>query len=146
MKLSNFVFGLIIFSIVTTIMFGAVQSMLTENRIGGAEEWAELSGNYSSNIGKISTKSDSTSRAILGQTEQGVAGSETQDVTLLTGAVSGGRLTFNFFTNFNDVANKVRGDTDTFVDPRIWGAIIALALVFLLLVGLHFLRGFKTEV
>ncbi len=146
MKLSNFVFGIIIFSIVTTLMFGAVQSMLKENNVGDPDEWAELSANYSSNIGKISTKSDSTSRNILGQTEQGDVGGEDRDVTLLTGAVSGGRLTFNFFTNFNDVTNKVRGDTDTFIDPRIWGAIIALALVFLLLVGLHFLRGFKTEV
>lgn len=146
MKLTNFVFGLIIFSIVTTIMFGAVQSMLVKNNVGDPDEWTALAGSYEKFIGDISTNANSTSRAILGQTEQGAAGSETQDVTLLTGAISGGRLSFNFFANFNDVIDKVGEDTNSYIDPKIWGAVIALALIFLGLVLLHFIRGFKTEV
>ncbi len=145
MKLSNFVFGIVIFSIVTTIMFGAVQSMLKENNIGDPDEWEALAGSYETFIGDTSTNINSTSRAILGQTEQGPATSETKDIRLLSGAVSGGRLSFNFFANFQDVINKVRGDTDSYINPRIWGAIVALALIFFGLVTLHFLRGFKTE-
>ncbi len=146
MKLTNFVFGIIIFSIVTTLMFAGVQSILTDNDVGDPSEWEALSGGYGDFVAQTGSQDNSTTRGILDQTKVGRAKSEGTDITLLSGAVSGGRLSFNFFTNFNDVITKVRGDTDTFIDPRIWAAIIALAIVFLALVVLHFLRGFKTEV
>ena len=146
MKLANFIFGIIIFSIVTTIMFGAVQSMLSFNKVGDPDEWEALGGSYSKFINETAILEDSTGQQILGQTEEGDVGGDERDVTLLTGAVSGGRLSFNFFANFQDVLNKVNSDTKTYMDTKIWLAISALAITFLVLVGLHFLRGFKTEV
>ena len=146
MELASFVFGIVIFSIVTTMMFAAVQSILTDNKSSkDPAEWANLAGSYGDFSADVASSANSTSRGISSQTEQGAAGSQTTDVTLITGAVSGGRLTTNFYSNFKEIMEKVGGDTVTYVDPRIIGAIIALSLVFLVLVALHFIRGFKTE-
>ena len=151
MKLANFIFGMVIFSIVTTMMFGAVQTMLEDNPSTSKEpgDWEELSGSYGEFVKDAATYENSTTRAILDQTELGEAGTETQDVTLLSGAISGGRMSFNIFTNFDAIISKVSTTSEgtaAYIDSRIIGAIVALVIVFLALVVLHFIRGFKTEV
>jgi len=146
MKLTNFIFGIIVFSIITTLMFGAVHSILTENKVGKPQEWDDLAGDYKKFINETAIIEDSTGRRVLSETELGEAGKDEADVSLIKGAVSGGRLSFSFFSNFQDIVNKVNSNTTTFVDIRIWLAISALAVTFLILVILHFLRGFKTEV
>ena len=54
----------------------------------------------------------------------------------------------NFFTNFNDVINKTMVDAntgETYIDYRLYGAVITILIVFLGLIVLFFLRGFKME-
>jgi len=147
MKLSTFVFGMILFSVGTTIMFAVVQDTIEKNPSPkDPDEWKELAGSYNVFVEDIGLNANSTTRGIIGQTKQGVAESETRDVNLITGALSGGRLALNFYANFDKILAKVKGDTNQYIDPRIINAILALALVFGALVLLHFLRGFKTEV
>ena len=149
MKLVNFIFGMVIFSIVATMMFAAVQSIIIKNNYEGADEWEELSGEYGEFIGEVGSNKNSTIRQVQDQTGFGAATSEDKDTSLIKGAISGGRLSFNFFTNFDDVINKVNADTTkgaSIIDDRIIGALTALVVLFLALVVLHFLRGFKTEV
>lgn len=148
MKLISFIFGILIFSIVSTVMFASVQNYLAENRLQDPDQWKTLSGDYEKFVDDTALKANSTSRLIKGQTETGPASSEAADVGIISGAISGGRLTLNFFTNFDDVINKVRGDTgkgQDLINPKLFDVIIALSTVFLILVGLHFARGFKTE-
>ena len=59
--------------------------------------------------------------------------------------MSGGRLATNFYANFNEIAQKVTADSSIYIDPRITAAIVALIGVFIILITLHFIRGFKTE-
>ena len=104
MKLANFVFGIVIFSIVTTMLFSAVQTLLTDNNsVQDPDEWENLAGSYGDFSADVASSANSTSRGISEQTEQGAAGSQTTDVTLITGAVSGGRLTTNFYSNFKSL-------------------------------------------
>ena len=59
--------------------------------------------------------------------------------------MSGGRLATNFYANFNEIVQTVTADSSVYIDPRIPAAIVALIGVFLILVALYFLRGFKME-
>ncbi len=145
MKLANFVFGMVIFSIITTMMFAAIQSISNENNVGNADEWETLAGDYNTFTGKIASGSNSTARQIGDQTESGVASSEDKDVRIISGALSGGRLATNFYANFNEIVQTVTADSSVYIDPRIPAAIVALIGVFLILVALYFLRGFKME-
>jgi len=148
MKLVSFIFGILLFSIITTIMFSGVQNYLTENQLKDPAEFKQLAGDYEQFIDDTTLKSNSTGLLIREQVETGVASSEERDVDIISGAISGGKLTLNFFTNFDDVVNKVRGDTgrgQDLINPKIFDVVIALAAVFLILVVLHFARGFKTE-
>ena len=145
MKLASFIFGIAIFSIATTIMFSAVQSFLAENNVGDPAEWEQLAGEYGKFSSDISTNSNSTLRNIQRQSELGKVGDEEPSTFLVTGAISGGKLSVNFFRNFEEVMYKVSADTGVYIDFRIIIVIIALAAIFTVLVALHFLRGFKTE-
>ncbi len=147
MKLATLLFGMVIFSIVTTLMFAAVQDILTMNKSAqDPNEWANLAGDYEEFAGAVGTNADSVTRGVSDATEQGAAGSQTTDVTLITGAVSGGRLATNFLTNFQNITNKVIGNVGTnYLDRRIVDAAIILVSILLVLISLHFIRGFKTE-
>ena len=145
MKLASFLFGIAIFSIVTTMMFSAVQTMLSDNKVGDPSEWKELAGEYEKFSSGISTDKNGTLRNIQRQSELGKVGKDDPSTFLVTGAISGGKLTTNFYTNFKQVMEKISVDTTEYIDNRIIAVILALASIFLVLVALHFLRGFKTE-
>ncbi len=145
MKIATLVLGFLTFSLVVTIMFSAVQSYLTLNDFSGAEEWESLSVDYGGLSSSISTDSDSTLRQVDEQTKQGDVGSKDRDITLITGAVSGGRLLTNFYTNFQNVTAKVAGDTETFVPREIINAVLGILAVIVILSVIFFLRGFKAE-
>lgn len=147
MKLVSLIFGFVIFSVVLSMMFASVGDILDKNNSSDAATFTALSGEYEDFTRKI--KDDgSTTRNIIDQSKQGAATSETTDVTLLSGALSGGKLTTNFFVNFDNILNNATGDInkgEAYIDNRIVGGILALIVVFLAFVALHFLRGFKTE-
>ncbi len=145
MKIATLLIGLLTFSVVVTIMFSAVQNYLTLNDFSGADEWETLAGEYDEIIGESVTDDDSTLRQISGLTKSGEAESETKDINLITGAISGGKLMTNFFLNFDEVFNKVGGDTNTYIDGRIIAAAIGIVLIIFVLSVLFFLRGFKAE-
>ena len=138
--------GIILFSIFTTIMFASVASILDSNP-GPKDpaEWTALSGGYEQFGKDVSTRTNSTTRQIKSQTDQGPASSEAEDIFIVKGALSGGRLSTNFFTNFEDVFNKVGGDTVTYINPKIIETAGFIIVVLLVLIALHFARGFKTE-
>ena len=147
MKLTNFIFGILIFSVVMTLMFASVQSYLSKNEIGDASEWEALAADYNKFGGAIVNKTDSGSSQIKGETDLGIASTEGSDTSIVKGAISGGKLTFSFYKNFQDVVNKVSNDVGgNFINQQMINIVLALAFVFLILVGLHFIRGFKTEV
>ena len=145
MKIATLLIGLLTFSVVVTIMFSAVQKYLTLNDFSGADEWETLAGEYSTITGETITDDNSTLRQISGLTKSGEATSETKDIRLISGAISGGKLMTNFFFNFDEVFNKVGGDTKTYIDGRIIAAAIGIILIIVVLSVLFFLRGFKAE-
>ncbi len=145
MKVANLIIGLVVFSIVTTMMFAYVQNYLQKNNVGDPTEWEELSGNYNQFVTESTTQANSTLRRISNQTKLGEATSTEKDIRLVSGALGGGRLLINFFLNIDTVANKVQSDTDTYVDPRIIPAIMAVIAIIILLSIIFFLRGFKAE-
>jgi len=148
-KLTTFIVGLAVFSIITTLMFAAVADYTTENSVGDDDiDWDALSGNYNQQIIDL-TKEGSTIRDISGQSELGAAASDDTDVSLLSGALGAGRLVTNFYTNFENITNIVSSDANeggtSLIDPRIPQAIVAIIGVILILIVVHFIRGFKTE-
>ncbi len=148
MKLVNVIFGFVIFSIITSILFGSVGKMMDANNIGGSSTVNDLSGDYEVFYEQIED-SNSTSRKILGQTEQGAASSEDVEVSLIEGALSGGRLSINFFLNFNKILSTSIGDLNddgtAIIDPKIIIGIFALIVVFFAFVIIHFIWRAKTE-
>ena len=145
-KLTTILIGLVIFSIFTTIMFGSVASILNSNPgPKTSAEWTALSGGYEQFGKDVSTQKNSTLRQIKGLTDQGPASSVDESIFFVKGAISGGRLSGNFFTNFEDVTNKVSGDTVTYINPKIFNAIEFVFSILIILIVLHFIRGFKTE-
>ena len=148
MKLANLLFGFLIFSLVLSLMFAATGDILSKNDIDGADDFNALAGEYEGLTNSIASK-DSTARGIEGVTKTGAADSETTDVSILKGAVSGGRLSFNFFTNFEGIIQNATEDTRSggavYIDRRITNGLIFLIIIFLTLALLHFFRGFKTE-
>lgn len=150
-KLTTFVLGMVIFSVVMTMLFSVVDQYTFENNVqrdGEENDWLVLSGNYVSLSDQLSGD-NSTIREIRRQSELGASGSEATDARLLSGSISAGRLLVNFFTNSDKVVDKVTGDlnegNDAIIDPNIITAIKAIAIIVLILIGLHFIRGFKTE-
>ncbi len=145
MKIVTLLLGLLTFSIVATIMFSAVQDYLIQNEFGGASEWETLSVNYGEFTGEVSTDSDSTLRQIENLTKSGEFASESQQISLLEGAVSSGKLGTNFITNFEDVINKIGSDTNKYIDTRLITVAIGIITIIIVLSFLFFLRGFKAE-
>ncbi len=145
MKIATLIIGLLTFSLVTTIMFSAVQNYLIDNDFEGADDWEDLAGEYDTFTKEVSTDSNGTIRQISELTKSGEAESETTDINLISGAISGGKLLTNTFFNFDEIANKVGTDTKTFVDQRIIDAIIGIVVIIVVLSVLFFLRGFKAE-
>ena len=145
MKIVTLLIGLLTFSVVMTIMFSAVQNYLTLNEFGGASEWEGLAGDYETIVGESVTDDNSTLRQISSLTKSGEFASETKDIGLISGAISVGKLMTNFFFNFDEVFNKVGGDTNTYVDGRIIAAAIGIVLIIIVFSVIFFLRGFKAE-
>ncbi len=145
MKIATLVLGFLTFSVVVTIMFSAVRDHLTLNNFEGVDEWDALAVDYGGLSSDISNKKDSTLRDVDEQTKLGDVGSGDRDNELITGAISGGRLLTNFLTNFENVTNKVYGDTDTFVPRGIIDAVLGILAILVILSVIFFLRGFKAE-
>lgn len=147
MKLFNLIIGFVIFSIVVSMMFAATGDILERNKGSGADDFNSLAGEYNSFTNQIDN-SDSTARGIISQSEQGVATSETEDVNAIKGALSGGRLSINFFVNFEDIIHNATVDINTgqsYIDNRIIGGVLALIVIFLAFAILHFIWRSKTE-
>ncbi len=147
MKAVNIVIGFVVFSIVLSMMFAATFDVMNDGGVEGADTFNQLSGQYKG-YGEEFDKSDSTSRNIIGATEQGAADSETKDVNILVGALSGGRQVVNFFSNFDDIVHNATGEVNqgqSYIDPRITRGFLAVVMIILAFVVLHFIRGFKTE-
>ena len=147
MKAVNIVIGFVMFSIVLSMMFAATSDIMDREGVEGSDTFNELSGNYDS-FGNQFGSSDSTARGIIGATEQGAADSETKDVNILVGALSGGRQVVNFFSNFDNIVSNATGEVnqgEAYIDPRITRGFLAGIMIVLAFVVLHFVRGFKTE-
>ena len=148
MKLANLLFGFLIFSIVLSLFFAATGDIMELNKVAGFENFQALSVEYEGLAGQM-VDEDSTTRGIVDLTKSGAADSDEKDITILKGAVSGGRLAFNFLTNMEGIVNNatedVRGDCESYIDRRITNGLIFLILIFLSLALLHFARGFKIE-
>jgi len=151
MKLVNVIFGFVIFSIVISIFFGTVAQIMELNEIGSEEErekFVILSGNYTGFVDNARSK-DGTPRGILDQTDQGVASSEEVEVHLIEGALSGGRLTVNFFVNFQNIISRIQGDvnpdSEALINPNIITGISALLIIFLAFVIISFIWRAKVE-
>ena len=148
MKLTNLIIGFIVFSLVLSLMFATAGDILEKNSIDGFEDFNQLAGEYEEMSGEM-TEKDSTIRDIDEATKIGAAESENIDVRILKGAVSGGRLSTNFITNFENIIHNATGDANiggqTYIDRRIVNGVIFIIIVIVVLAILHFLRGFKTE-
>lgn len=148
MKLVNVIFGFVIFSIVTSIMFGSIGFMMVDNDIEGSSTFTDLSDDYEIFYKTINNES-SPARASLGQTESGAASSEDVEISLIQGALSAGRLSISFFVNFNSILSTAIGDLDGdgegIIDPKIIVGILALLLIFFAFVIIHFIWRAKTE-
>ena len=147
MKAVNIVIGFVVFSIVLSMMFAATSDMMDGEGVDGANTFNELSGDYNTLTNELSGK-DSTTRDIEEQLDIGEAGGETSDITLLTGALSSGRLIKNYIGNFDNIIHNATGDANTgavYIDSRITGGIIAIIIIIFIFIIMHFIRGFKTE-
>lgn len=150
MKAINVIIGFTMFSIVVSMMFAASGTILTKNDGKDAATFNSLSGQYDGYSSGFK-KDGGVARDIDDASKQGSSGSDTPDVTLLSGALSGGRLVTNFYTNFDNIitntTNEIGGDKRgyAYIDQRITNGILAIVFLFLVFVVIHFLRGFKTE-
>ncbi len=146
-KAVNLVLGITGFSLVLTMMFAAVGDMMRLNNIEGSTQFDSLAGEYEG-FANTEAKSNSTARQIIGGTSQGSVTSEEKANFLVTGAISGGKLAVNFFTNFDDIIIAATNDANSgenYIDSRlVFGmlGLLAIVLSFLLII---FLRGFKME-
>jgi len=145
-KITTMLIGIVLFSIVATMMFGAVVSILDGNPGSqSSSQFVGLSAEYE-NFGRdLTVQKNSTLRQIKAKTDQGPASSVEEDIFLVKGAISGGRLGGNFFANFDDVINTVSGDTTTYIDPRIFDAMLFIISLIIILAVLHYIRGAKLE-
>jgi len=147
MKAVNLVFGFVIFSIVLSMMFAATYEIMDKNSVEGADDFNILAGEYESFGGQFDEDAG-VPRQMIDQGKEGKTGGEEADITIVTGALSGGKLVVNFFTNFENILHNATGDVnkgEAYIDNRILGGVIALIVIFLAFVLIHFARGFKTE-
>lgn len=147
MKIANLIIGGVIFSIVLTLMFVSTQEIMEANDDPDSSEFEALAGDYESITSDFGAKGQPM-RNIINQTKQGEAQTEGTDVSLITGAISGGRLVLNFFTNFNTIINQTTSDInkgEAYIDNRIIGGIEIIIVIIIGLAVIFFLRGFRME-
>ncbi len=155
MKLTNMVIGLVAFSVLVSMFFLLAGDILKQNfyKLDSTdtryETYETLGGEYYGLSTKVSNK-DSNIRAIQEASQAG-AGVETDepDVSALKGALSGGKLAINFYTNFQNIINNATGDINTgeqvYLHPNIKNGILAAVSIILIFIVLHFVWRFKTE-
>lgn len=150
MKFVSFLFGILIFAVGLGLMFGAAGDIFKLNDIDDDGKFSNLEVTYES-VANSQSKDGSDIRNIADAAEVGTVGTETPDVRLLTGALQGGRLVLGSIKNFGNIANNVTEtiDKDTptqnYVDEKIIPLIIAISIIFLIIVSIQFIRGFKLE-
>lgn len=145
MKFGDLVIGFIVFSLTVTLMFLVASNMITESGGTDASDFYDISAGYS-NETETFRQDGNTVRDILDSTEEGEGSTETSDVTILTGALKGGRLLKNFFTNLFSITNRTKNYTSEYIDVRIFYGITAIILVIIGLSILHYARGAKAEI
>ena len=154
MKVVNILIGLVIFTVGLSLMFSAASSIFDKGKVN--EEtvtlYNDLGGDYKSVTDLQTKKGGSTIRSIGDATESGPASSDDQSVFLLTGAIQGGRLIIGSIGNFNNVVNNVTNTINdpknpgaNYIDSRITNAILAVFAIFIIIIAIQFLRGFKFE-
>jgi|TARA_Y100000310_G_scaffold229236_1_gene231657 hypothetical protein len=154
MKLATLLIGFVIFSMTLALMFAATQDILDKNKIvlsDGQNTFGELAGDYEELAGNVADQ-DSTTRDLSEASKQGVVDSEDRVVQIQKGAITGGRLSINFLTNFESIMNNATGDANklssggqSYIDNRVIDGIGFILLIILVLAIAHFIRGFKTE-
>ena len=155
MKLTNMVIGLVAFSVMVSMFFLLAGDILKQNfyELDSTdtryETYEALGGEYYGLSQEIANE-DSNIRSIQEASQAG-AGVETDepDVSALKGALSGGKLAINFYTNFQNIINNATGDINTggqaFIHPNIKNGILAAVSIILIFIVLHFIWRFKTE-
>ena len=151
MKLVELLYGVIIFSVVISLLFLLAGDFFKEGKVDDSGLYSSLAVEYEG-ISKNQVFKDSDIREIQDATDIGTASSETQDIFLLTGAIQGGRLIINSIKNFDNIANNISSTLDEgentaapYIDPRIIVTLKALVVVLIVIISLQFLRGFKLE-
>lgn len=145
MKFANLVFGLVLFSVVITLLFTAARDMTEEYDSSNADAFVTLAGKYDF-TSNLTTEANSTIRSMSGQTELGAASSEEKDVFFLSGAVSAVRLIINIVPTTQTIIETSYGDTGNFIPRIIIDAIIGLVIVFIVLVSIHMFMRMRSEV
>ena len=145
MKFANLVFGLVLFSVVITLLFTAARDMTEEYGSSNADAFVTLAGKYDF-TSNLTTEANSTIRSMSGQTELGAASSEEKDVFFLSGAVSAVRLIINIVPTTQTIIETSYGDTGNFIPRIIIDAIIGLVIVFIVLVSIHMFMRMRSEV
>jgi len=150
-KAINLVIGFALFSIVVSMFFFAISETMKKNNVGNDADrkvFRDLSGQYADSSSEQSGDG-STARQIIDGTKVGDAGSEDTSNYLVTGALSGGRLSVNFLSYFENIINNAKKDASkggqNYIDEKIVSAAIAILVLILAFIAIHFLRGFKTE-
>lgn len=146
MKLSNVIYGFIIFAAVTSILFITTAEIVTDYGIEGADEFTTLEQSYKQDINRLSLDDSSTISDMSEQTQLGEAGSEEKDITLISGAVSASRGITGYFTFMKNITNKAYADTNTYVHPIIKNTMLAILMVFIILVVISMLMRMRPEV
>jgi len=151
MKAVNLFYGFIIFAVGLSLMFSLAGNIFKEGNVDDATVtvFTDLAVDYKK-VADAETKDGSNIRDIADAAESGAAKTETTDVTLLTGAVQGGRLVINSISNFNNIKNNVTStlkdnQAESYIDQRIVRVLFAFVVLFIVIISLQFLRGFKLE-
>ena len=158
MKLTNMVVGLVAFSVIVSMFFLTAADILEKNFYDfnntdtRHQTFEALGGEYYGLSTDVSDKG-STIKDIEEASQAG-AGVKTDepDVSALKGALSGGKLAINFYTNFQNIINNATADInqdmgvgDTYIHPNIKNGILAAVSIILIFIVLHFVWRFKTE-
>jgi len=152
MKAVNILIGLVLFSIGLSLMFSLAGDIFKQGKVDDEtiDVFTSLAIDYEG-VSKSQTDDASNIRSIEDAAESGPASSEDSSVFLLTGAIQGGRLIIDSVGNFNNIANNVSNTIDkdnpsqNWIDPRIINTIMAIFAIFIIIISIQFLRGFKFE-
>lgn len=152
MKLVELLYGVIIFSVVISLLFTLAGDFFKEGKVNDSGLYSSLAVDYKK-FSENQVFKDSEIREIQGASDVGTASSTSQDIFLLTGAIQGGRLIINSIKNFDNIANNISSTVligenavpSPYIDPRIIVTLKALVVVLIVIISLQFLRGFKLE-